>query len=125
MYLLDTNIFLEILLGQSKKDECKNFILKNTGHCSFSDFTLYSIGIALFRKKLFVEYENFFSDVHSMMPLRSLPLQKQFQLIVNAQKLNLDFDDAYQYEVAKQYNLTIVTMDSDFKSVKDLMVLFL
>jgi predicted nucleic acid-binding protein len=25
MYLIDTNIFLEILLGQEKKEICKNF----------------------------------------------------------------------------------------------------
>ena len=125
MYLLDTNIFLEILLGQGKQNECKNFILKNPGHCSFSDFTLYSIGIALFRKKLYAEYENFFKDIHSIMQMRSLPMQKQSLLTASARKLNLDFDDAYQYEVAKHYELTIVTMDKDFKAIKDTAVLFL
>ncbi len=29
--LVDTNIFLEILLGQKKKDECKEFLNKNIG----------------------------------------------------------------------------------------------
>jgi predicted nucleic acid-binding protein len=33
--------------------------------------------------------------------------------------LKLDFDDAYQYKIANDHNLEIVTMDSDFKSVKD------
>lgn len=125
MYLLDTNIFLEILLGQNKQEECKEFILKNSGRCHLSDFTLYSIGIALFRKKLFKEYENFFSDITSLMSLRSLPLVKQPELASDAGKTNLDYDDAYQYATAKHYGLTIVTMDKDFKVIKDVDILFL
>ena len=31
--------------------------------------------------------------------------------------LELDFDDAYQYKVASEYNLEIVTMDRDFDKV--------
>lgn len=27
---------------------------------------------------------------------------------------NLDYDDAYQYTIAKKYNLTLVSFDSDF-----------
>jgi len=29
MYLLDTNIFLEILLDQEKSSECKEFLIKH------------------------------------------------------------------------------------------------
>ncbi len=32
-------------------------------------------------------------------------------------KSGLDFDDAYQYQVAKDRDLKIVTMDKDFKKV--------
>ena len=39
--------------------------------------------------------------------------------------LNLDFDDAYQYSVAKYYGLKVVTMDRDFERIKDLEILFL
>ena len=39
--------------------------------------------------------------------------------------LNLDFDDAYQYSVAKYYELKVVTMDRDFEKVKDVEVVFL
>ena len=40
--------------------------------------------------------------------------------------MNLDFDDAYQYLVAKHYELTLVTMDRDFKKIEeDLKILFL
>lgn len=47
------------------------------------------------------------------------------EVIENKKKLKLDFDDAYQYTVAKYFDLKIVTMDKDFKKVKDIEVLFL
>ena len=31
MYLIDTNIFLEILLSQKQKDRCKEFLVSNEG----------------------------------------------------------------------------------------------
>ena len=49
MYLVDTNIFLEILLKQNKSESCKAFLDKNIGAISISDFTLHSIGVILFR----------------------------------------------------------------------------
>ena len=125
MFLLDTNIFLEMLLAQDKQEDCRKFILNNSQKCFFSDFTLYSIGIALFRKKLFDEYSTFYNDITSIVRMISLPAQLQNQLTSSARKLKLDYDDAYQYEVAKHYDLKIVTMDKDFKAVKDVSVLFL
>jgi predicted nucleic acid-binding protein len=49
MYLIDTNIFLEILLSQKQKDICKEFLVSNTEHIYISDFSLHSIGVILFR----------------------------------------------------------------------------
>jgi predicted nucleic-acid-binding protein len=37
MFLVDTNIFLEILLGQDKKEVCKRFLDKNIGDLSITD----------------------------------------------------------------------------------------
>jgi len=57
--------------------------------------------------------------------LLSLPME-QYKEVVNVRKsLNLDFDDAYQYSVAKYYGLKVVTMDRDFERIKDLEILFL
>jgi len=41
------------------------------------------------------------------------------------QNLGLDFDDGYQYSVAKYYVLKVVTMDKDFERMKDSEVFFL
>ncbi len=38
--------------------------------------------------------------------------------------MNLDFDVAYQYSIAKYYGLKIVTMDKDFERIKDIEVMF-
>ena len=35
------------------------------------------------------------------------------------EKYNLDFDDSYQYNVAEENGLAIVTMDRDFERVKE------
>ena len=51
MYLVDTNIFLEILLQQNKSKNCKLFLDKNSGVLNISDFFLHSIGVILFRNK--------------------------------------------------------------------------
>jgi len=49
-YLLDTNIFLEILLGQDKKEVCKKFLETHIGEIFISDFSLHSIGVILCQK---------------------------------------------------------------------------
>jgi predicted nucleic acid-binding protein len=37
----------------------------------------------------------------------------------------LDFDDAYQYNIAKYHGLKVVTMDKDFEGIVDVEILFL
>ena len=49
MYLIDTNVFPEVLLAQEKRELCKNFLNANIGSLYISDFSLHSIGVILFR----------------------------------------------------------------------------
>jgi len=42
-FLVDTNIFLEILLGQNKENICRDFIDKYSENIAFSDFSLHYI----------------------------------------------------------------------------------
>jgi len=61
MYLIDTNVFLEILLGQEKSEVAKRFLSSHVEDLAMSDFTLHSIGVILFRLKrpgLFLEFIN-------------------------------------------------------------------
>ena len=61
----------------------------------------------------------------SNIELLTLPIEL-YRDVVNSQKsFSLDFDDAYQYNIAKYHELKIVTMDRDFEKVKDIEILFL
>lgn len=114
MFLADTNIFLEILLGQDKKEECKRFLINSNGNLCITDFSLHSIGVILFRFNKEDIFQKFIEDVMPVIRLLSLPTEL-YKGVVNVRKnLNLDFDDAYQYIAAKYYDLQVVTMDKDF-----------
>jgi len=125
MYLLDTNIFLEILLDQEKKEVCKQFIIDNSDKLNISDFSLFSIAIVLFKGKAFNEYSSFLKTITEKMNILAMPFEEHYQIIETGKSINLDFDDAYQYSIAKFFDLKIVTMDKDFKKVKDIEVIFL
>jgi len=62
---------------------------------------------------------------YTSISLLSLPMELYRDLATDRKDMNLDFDDAYQYSMAKYYELKVVTMDKDFKKIKDVEVLFL
>ena len=125
MFLVDTNIFLEILLGQDKKEDCKKFLNNNIENLNITDFSLHSIGVILFRYGQEGIFQKFVEDIIPDISLLSLPLELYRDLATDRKDMNLDFDDAYQYSMAKYYELKVVTMDKDFKKIKDIEVLFL
>nr|VFK11924.1 MAG: Predicted nucleic acid-binding protein, contains PIN domain [Candidatus Kentron sp. LPFa] len=117
MYLFDTNIFLEILLSQERSADCKKILNDNIGHICISDFSLHSIGVILFRHGKGEIFNDFAADVLSKIDMVTLPKESYENLSELKEKYNLDFDDAYQYKVAEERDLTIITMDKDFKRV--------
>ncbi len=125
MFLIDTNIFLEILLKQDKSNICKDFIVNNIDEINVSDFTLHSIGVILFKQneeKLFLK---FISDTLSKVRLISLPKNKYQNITKITKKYKLDFDDSYQYSVCKYFGWKLVTMDLDFKKLNAEEIIFL
>ena len=123
--LIDSNIFLEILLEQEQRALCKQFITDNLADICISDFTLHSIAVVTFRKaNLFTQFTQ---DMLPHLDVLTLPKSDYAQMNTVAQSLNLDFDDAYQYSIAKCYNLQLVTLDKDFKdlNLNDVKVIFL
>lgn len=125
MYLADTNIFLEILLQQEKSANCKAFLQDNLSAVSLSDFSLHSIGVITFRQRKPRMFANFAQDMLPHLRLLSLPASEYAQLPVSAVELKLDFDDVYQYRLAKAHDLTLITLDRDFRFVSDIPVQFL
>ncbi len=60
MYLIDTNIWLELLLQQEKAEEVSSFFQAvDSSSLAITDFTLYSIGIILTRLKKFDAFNDF------------------------------------------------------------------
>ncbi len=117
MYLVDTNIFLEILLTQEKQDVCRKFLEANVGSLHISDFSLHSIGVILFRNNREDIFKRFLKDIIPNLEITTLPKMSYEDLAEVKKKLGLDFDDAYQYQVARERDLKIVTMDKDFKKI--------
>ena len=80
-----------------------------------TDFSLHSIGIILFKLKKFTLFISFMEDiVGNDVDILSLDPEDLKTLNQQAQKFNLDFDDAYQYAIAEEYNLQLISFDKDF-----------
>ncbi len=118
--LIDTNIFLEILLNQEKKELCKDLLQENIDNLSISDFSLHSIGVILLRNKKGKTFSKFLKDILPKISILTLTKEKYIEIIKFSKKYNLDFDDSYQACLSVDKNLEIITMDKDFKKIADL-----
>ncbi len=117
MYLLDTNIFLEILLQRENSKAAKHIFISNPPTDLFvTDFSLHSIGVFLFQRNKQDVYERFVKDIIIKTEIGVVGLDPEDApvLIRTSKQFNLDFDDAYQYAVAEVYNLDIISFDADF-----------
>ena len=101
MFLADTNVFLEILLRRDKRENCKKFLEENIGNLHITDFSLHSIGVILFRYGKQEVFRKFIKDIILNVQLLSYPLERYTEIVNVRNALGLDFDDAYQYGVAK------------------------
>jgi predicted nucleic acid-binding protein len=119
MYLVDTSVFLEVLLIQEKRKTCKDFLDLNIGNIYISDFSLHSIGVILIRNKRDDVFQRFAIDVIPNIDIITLSKSSYENLVETKMKFGLDFDDTYQYMIATEYDLEIVTLDSDFKKIRD------
>ncbi len=117
MYLVDTNIWLERLLGQTRADEVGDFLDHvPSSDLYLTDFAFHSICVILTRLKKEPTLSDFVQDVliDGAVKLASV-LPEETQSILNVRdQFNLDFDDAYQYAAAEKYDLVIVSFDGDF-----------
>ncbi|MFN3763733.1 MAG: PIN domain-containing protein, partial [Anaerolineae bacterium] len=103
MWLVDTNIWLELLLEQERACEVRQFLQETpTRHIWMTDFSLYSIGVILMRMRKPLLWEDFVSDVVERSETRviSLPAGNLKRISTIGPQFNLDFDDAYQYVAA-------------------------
>jgi len=117
VYLLDTNIFLELLLKQDESASVQALLSnKDPADLHISDLAFHSIGIILYQKHSAHLFSLFVQDLFgeggiTILGLGSEDMQRLEQV---AAEFQLDFDDAYQYVVAEKCDLMLVSFDTDF-----------
>ena len=117
MFLVDTNIWLELLLDQENAAEVRRFVdAHETSELAITEFSLYSIGIILTHLKKHEVFTDFLTDTleRSRLRLIRLDLAGLKGIMAVQHRFGLDFDDAYQYVATSQDNLTLVSFDRDF-----------
>jgi hypothetical protein len=94
MYLIDTNIWLELLLEQERSREFRIFFEKIDSKLLFiSEFSLYSIVVILFKLKKESVFDGFLEYLFkSEIFIARLSLKDMKQLVLIKQKFNLEFD---------------------------------
>jgi len=117
VFLVDTNVWLEVLLAQQKSEEAKSFLGSvEADLLCITELSLYSIGIIMGRLGKGSEYRAFVSDTVEESGVRRVILDTREikELPDLHERFGLDFDDAYQYAAAEKNDLTIVSFDRDF-----------
>jgi predicted nucleic acid-binding protein len=118
MYLIDSNIFLEILLKQENKENCKEVlgnIAEGEMHAVVSKFTVHGIEGMLTEE--LDALDKFMTNITSLVNLEisDTTVEEEKQILEIAKKSKMDFDDALQYSVAKRENIgKIISYDTDF-----------
>jgi predicted nucleic acid-binding protein len=116
-YLVDSSIWLEMLLGQERADSARRFLLRlSPQELAVTEFSLYSIGLALTRLGQGEIFRQFITDVLISAQIRRLVLSAdELRDIPEVmRRFRLDFDDAYQYVAADKHDLTLVSFGADF-----------
>jgi uncharacterized protein len=117
VYLLDTNVWLERLLGQAQAKSVGDLLSKLPAEeLCLTDFTLHSIGVICSRLKQPAVFTQFVQDVviDGGVLVVSLPPEAMPRVEAVMNSYGLDFDDAYQYVTAEREQVTIVSFDKDF-----------
>ena len=118
-YLIDTNIFLEVLLEQDNKESCLDLLkIVEEGEIQviITSFALHSIAIILEKLKGIDSYRDFLGVIAAsagLMTYSTTP-HDEIEICTISKKFNLTFDDALHYFVAKTFGLILVSLDSDF-----------
>ena len=127
MYLIDTSIFLEVLLDQERAEECKellNKVLEGEVTAFVTSFSLHSIAIIMEKLKDLSSYQIFVETISEFKGIifYSPSIPDEIDICKIAKEESLDFDDALQYHTAMKFGLRILSFDKHFdnKEIKRL-----
>jgi uncharacterized protein len=124
MFLVDTNIFLEVLLAQDKKDQCETFLSlikkgKKTG--IVTDFTVHSIIVIMGNLDRLKELRIFLLSLtaYKGLKIHHTTIADEMNAAEIALKHKLDMDDAIQYSAALSLGVeAIVSFDKHFNNLE-------
>lgn len=117
MILLDTNIFLELLLDQKRAAECENLlqlVSKGGAEAVATHFAVHAVEAALGDSASLVAFLR--NLEHSVgLYVYDTNLADEMAIAMISRKMGLDFDDALQYYVAKKLGVdAIASFDEHF-----------
>jgi len=110
-FLVDSNIFLEVLLKQERAQECLIFLaeLSVQDVCvALTTFSLHSIALHLEKRGHRAQYRKFLHDCIAS------DFTDEAEVLKTCDAFKLDFDDAHQYWAAKKLGASLVSYDADF-----------
>ncbi len=104
MILVDTNVFLELFLGQKKSDECQRLldaISKGEREAVVTHFTVHAVGASLPKSEAQIK---FLRNLEQSLALYvyDTDLSDEMAAALLSEKIERDFDDSLQYYVAKK-----------------------
>ena len=105
------------MLNQTRAPEVSQLLKAlNSSDLALSDFSLHSICVILGRTQRLTLLDQFVTDlfVQAQTALVSLSGAEVQEVTTAMRTHQLDFDDAYQYVVAKRDQLDLVSFDTDF-----------
>lgn len=118
MILIDTNIFIELLLDQEKSSQCQKFLAKASRgeiKCVVTSFTVHAVEGLLTQKSK--KIENFLKNIEKSTGIQVIQTEigREREISKIAQESELDFDDSLQLSTARRTGAEkIVSFDSDF-----------
>ncbi|MEK7126585.1 MAG: PIN domain-containing protein [Patescibacteria group bacterium] len=119
--LIDTNIFLEILFKQERRQECIDLLdaIKENLIAEKIYITRFSLGaIEASTKKKHTEFirELLLLIYDNKINIPKMNIRDDLMINSVRNELGLDFDDAMQFVATQKAGTYIVTFDKDFKN---------
>lgn len=114
MIVIDTNVFLELFLGQTKAKDCEvllNEVSEGKIEAVVTHFTVHAVEAALGSSQLLIA---FLRNLESSQGLSIYytGISEEISIAMLMERMGLNFDDALQYYVAKRLGAeTIVSFD--------------
>ncbi len=120
MFLVDTNVFLEVMLARAKRKACIEFLNAvkiGREKAAVTDFTIYSIMVILDSRGKLRELGRFLRSLSAYkgLAIYAASLGDKLEAVELAENNEFDIDDAVQYASARSVRAkAIVSLDKDF-----------